>query len=114
MADNAPVTVDGPARDLSWAGARPKADVGDDITDPPKRAFTHTWIFGAMGGRITFYEPMITLAFLLGQPDVCTPIHQPQAWQTAGYYPTEYCIRYLPESAAYTVSLEGLIERPAG
>ena len=41
-------------------------------------------------------------------------MRQPEAWQTAGYYPTEYRIRYVPESAAYTVSLEGLLERRPG
>lgn len=26
--------------------------------------FTHTWIWGSQGGRISFWEPMITVAFL--------------------------------------------------
>lgn len=84
-----------------------------ELADPPERGFTHTWIYGAYGGHITFYEPMITLAYLLSRPDVCTPIRQPAAWEEAGYYPTEYCIRYSKDRAAYTVSLEGLVERPA-
>ena len=84
-----------------------------ELADPPGRGFTHTWIYGAYGGHITFYEPMITLAYLLSRPDGCAPIRQPAAWEAAGYYPTEYCIRYSKARAAYTISLEGLVKRAA-
>lgn len=75
--------------------------------------FTHTWIYGAYDGKITFYEPMITLAYLQEGPNGCTPIKQPAAWEQAGYYPTVYCIRYSADHANYTVSLEGLVLRQA-
>lgn len=84
-----------------------------ELADPPKREFTHTWIYGAYDGRITFYEPMITLAYFMSHPDSCTPIRQPKAWEKAGYYPTEYCIRYSKDSGSITVSLEGLVKRAA-
>ncbi len=84
-----------------------------ELADPPQRGFTHTWIVGAYDGHVTFNEPMITLAFFLSRPDVCTPVRQPSAWATAGYYPTEYCIPYARKSGSYTVSLEGLVERAA-
>ena len=77
------------------------------------REFTHTFIFGAYDGQITFYEPMITLAYLETRPDLCVPIKQPQAWQTEGYYPTTYCIRYLAGDERYTVSLEEFVHRTA-
>jgi hypothetical protein len=35
------------------------------------KPFTHTWIFGAYDGRITFYEPMITRDYLLSRPNGC-------------------------------------------
>ena len=76
-------------------------------------AFTHTFIFGAYDGQITFYEPMITLAYLETRPDLCVPIKQPQAWATAGYYPTTYCIRHLADDERYTVSLEEFVHRTA-
>jgi hypothetical protein len=76
-------------------------------------AFTHTFIFGAYDGQITFYEPMITLAYLETRPDLCVPIKQPQAWETEGYYPTTYCIRYLADDERYTVSLEDFVHRTA-
>lgn len=83
-----------------------------EFAKPPKK-FTHTWIFGAYDGRITFYEPMITREFLLSRPSICAPIKQPDAWQIAGYYPTRYCIRHHERANKYTVSLEGLMYRTA-
>lgn len=80
----------------------------------PPAPFTHTWIYGAYNGRITFYEPMITLAFLRQHPNLCQPIRQPVAWEKEGYYPTIYCIRYLPKRNALAISLEGLVLRKDG
>jgi hypothetical protein len=84
-----------------------------ELADPPKRGFTHTWIFGAFDGHITFYEPMITLGYLMSRPDMCAPIRKPESWEKAGYYPTEYCIRYAPDGGSYTISLEKLVKRAA-
>jgi len=77
--------------------------------------FMHTWIYGAYGGRLTFYEPMITLAFLEElTEDVCAEIPMPEAMPVPGFYPTEYCIRHIPsegdEPGAYVVSLEKFVE----
>ncbi len=83
-----------------------------ELGDPPRK-FTHTGIFGAYDGHITFYEPMITLEFFMSRPEVCAPIRQPAAREKGGSYPTEYCIRYHPGRRAYTVSIEGLVKRPA-
>jgi hypothetical protein len=83
-----------------------------EFADPPRK-FTHTWIFGAYDGSITFYEPMITHEFLMTRRNICVPIKQPQAWQIAGYYPSRYCIRYHDSANKYTVSLEGLEYRKA-
>lgn len=77
--------------------------------------FTYTWIYGAYGGRLIFYEPMVTAAFLEEKhEEVCTEIAMPEAMPEPGYYPSEYCIRYLPGeedgAGAYVVSLESFIE----
>jgi len=77
------------------------------------REFTHTFIFGAYDGHVTFYEPMVTLAYFQSRPDLCVPIKQPQAWEHDGYYPTTYCIRYLADDERYTVSLEDFVRRTA-
>ena len=82
-------------------------------TPETKKKFTHTWIFGAYDGKITFYEPMITREYLLRKPNGCFNIKGPKAWQKTGYYPTRYCIRYHAGSDKYTVSFEGLVLRSA-
>ena len=88
-----------------------------DIESPEHRKlpkkFTHTFIFGAYDGHITFYEPMITREYLLSRPNACMPIKQPQAWETGGYYPTRYCMRYLKGRAGYTISMERFVFRRA-
>ncbi len=75
--------------------------------------FTHTFIYGTYDGDIIFYEPMITQAHFMSQVNSCTEIKLPAAWQTEGYYPTTYCIRYLKAEGAHTVSLEGFVRRKA-
>lgn len=69
--------------------------------------FTHTFILGAFDGAITFYEPMLTKAYLQTEPDQCTPIKQPAAYLTTGWYATKYCIRYARNIRQYSISLEG-------
>jgi hypothetical protein len=95
-------------------------DMGNHLIDsktpelaPDGPPFTHTFIFGAYDGNVTFYEPMITHAFLASRPDICVPIKQPQAWAIAGHYPTTYCIRHLEGEGRFTVSLEDFVPRPA-
>jgi hypothetical protein len=41
-----------------------------DLTGPEvnKQPFTRTWIFGVYNGKVTFYEEMVTRAFLLSKP----------------------------------------------
>jgi hypothetical protein len=75
--------------------------------------FTHTFIYGAYDGRITFLEPMITHAYLASNPSMCARIKQPEVWEIAGSYPTKYCIRYLDRMGRYTVSLEEFVRHSA-
>ena len=95
-------------------------DMGNHLIDSkaPELAkggpkFTHTFIFGADDANITFYEPMITRAYLVSAPNMCAPIKQPAAWAIAGAYPTKYCVRHSERSGRVTVSLEGFVERAA-
>lgn len=83
-----------------------------ELATPPQ-PFTHTLIYGAYDGRITFIEPMMTRDFLLTRPDGCWPIVQPSRWQSAGRYPTEYCVRHSQSEAAWTISLEGFKDHTA-
>jgi len=91
-----------------------------DVTGPEFQGepFTHTWIFGAYGGEITFYEAMITKEWFDRQragraPSRCAPIKQPLAWQVAGWYPTRYCMEYRENRDDFVVSLEGFVYREA-
>jgi hypothetical protein len=79
----------------------------------PSRAFTHTSIIGSYNGSVTFWEPMITHDFITSRQNVCIPIRQPEAWETAGYYPTVYCIKYSEDDNSHTISLEKLVYREA-
>ena len=93
--------------------------MGDHLLDPtgPEfngEPFTYTWIFGRYGGKITFYEPMITRDFLLSKPNTCVPVPQPEAFEQAGYYPTEYCMKYHHSRDEYTVTLETFRYQEAG
>jgi hypothetical protein len=95
-------------------------DMGNHLIDSQSpelvvagREFTHTFIFGAYDGHVTFYEPMITLAYFETRPDLCVPIKQPTAWEAEGSYPTTYCIRHLADDERYTVSLENFVRRTA-
>jgi len=89
-----------------------------DVTTPElsktsPTPFTHTFIYGAYDAQIIFYEPMITLEYFKSSPNMCKPLHLPKAWKISGYYPIEYCVRYLKNSGEYTVSLENFVYRDA-
>ena len=83
-----------------------------ELADPPAD-FTQTFIFGSYDGRIIFYEPMIAASVFTRNLDECHEIALPTAWEVAGAYPTRYCMRYLPDEEAYTVSLESFVRRNA-
>jgi hypothetical protein len=94
-------------------------DMGNHLIDskspdlqPNGPPFSHTFIYGAYDGRITFLEPMITHAYIASKPSMCAPIKQPQEWELAGSYPTRYCVRYLDRPGRYTISVEDFVQRP--
>lgn len=73
--------------------------------------FTHTWIYGTYGGKLTFLEPMIANAFLEEKnAETCAALTLPEEMPEPGYYPTQYCIRYLANQDAFTVTLESFVE----
>lgn len=86
-----------------------------DLTGPEfnKQPFTRSFIFGVYDGKMIFYEEMVTRAHLLAKPDMCTPIKSPAAVEMSGFYPTVSCIRYLPASDEYSVSMEQFVFRNA-
>jgi hypothetical protein len=86
-----------------------------DLTSPEFHGepFTRTWIYGIYDGRITYYEEMVTRAFLLSRPSECFTIKSPPAVAIEGFYPTASCLRFDPEVDEYTVSMERFVLREA-
>jgi hypothetical protein len=86
-----------------------------DLTGPEFKGerFTRSWLYGIYGGRVIFYEEMVTLSHLLSRPSSCSPIKSPSAVAVAGFYPTQRCVRYEPGANAYAVSMEEFVYREA-
>ena len=73
--------------------------------------FTSSFIYGTYEGDVIFWEPMITKAYLETKPEVSLPLKVPQEYAHAGFYPTDYSIRYDAGRKEYTIALEGLTLR---
>ncbi len=78
--------------------------------------FVRTFIYGAYDARLTFLEPMITIADLQRTeagtaPSTCTDIKQPRAWRQPGWFPRQYCVRYRTDQQRFTISLEDFSPR---
>lgn len=73
--------------------------------------FTETFLYGSYGGRNTFYEPMITKAFLDTHPSFERGFGVPVKFSTRGYYPTR--MRILKEQGVTNIILEGFVYRQA-
>jgi hypothetical protein len=86
-----------------------------DLTGPEfnRQPFTRSWIFGVYGGRVIFYEEMVSRAFLLTKPQSCSPIKSPKAVATSGFYPTVSCLRHDAATGETTVSMEAFLFRAA-
>ncbi|MDQ3101777.1 MAG: hypothetical protein M3R08_10355 [Bacteroidota bacterium] len=67
--------------------------------------FTSTMILGTYDGKVTFYEPMFTLDWLLQQTNTTIPIAQAAAVQEDGYYPTEYKVMHTMQPNTYSISI---------
>ncbi len=76
-----------------------------------KEPFTNTFLYGTYNGKMAFWEPMITKAYLETKPDVRLPVAQPGTYEVPGYYPTHYSVRYDAQRKEYTIALEGLTYR---
>lgn len=93
--------------------------MGEHLIDPTAPEFhgdpfTHTLIWGAYDGDLTFYEPMITVEFLDGLTgEERAEIKTPDAFPEASEYPTRYAVMYHPDHDAYTASLECFKAFPA-
>ncbi len=75
--------------------------------------FTQTFLWGSYDGEFIFWEPMITLDYLLTNPDVTFPIPQPDKYKRDGWYPASYKIKYSPVPGTYTIAITDLIYHEA-
>jgi hypothetical protein len=76
-----------------------------------QQPFAKTFIYGTYNGHVTFYEPMVTLAYLETRTNATDAVKLPAAYEKHGVYPTTYSIQYNAVRKEYTVSLEGLTRR---
>jgi hypothetical protein len=84
-----------------------------DVTSPELSGadFTQTFIYGSYEHKVVFYEPMVTLDYLLSRPQVTLPVKQPGAVDQTGCYPQNYRIEYDPKAKEYRVALIDLTLR---
>jgi hypothetical protein len=82
-----------------------------DVTSPELNGapFTYTFIWGSYDGHFIFWEPMITLDYLMSMPDDLIAIPQPAAYEMSGWYATDFSIRFSEKPNQYTVALENLM-----
>jgi hypothetical protein len=95
--------------------------MGNHLIDPASpefngKKFTRTWLYGAYDGKLTFFEPMITLESILQTPNQCTDVKLPQQYAVSGYYPRKYCTAYDSGRSVYKVYITDFVYRsaPAG
>ena len=80
------------------------------------KPFTATFIYGSWDGQLTFWEPMITRAFILERKtatdaaarDRVLPISVPAKFKAPGYYPTAYRVTWDADAKEYRIALSGL------
>jgi hypothetical protein len=89
------------------------SDASDTSLVPGTYDFQHIIINGSWDGRLNFFEPMVTKAFLMSEPDLEQPLKQPQAYQMTAYYPTTYALRVDEQTEEYVISLAGMTARTA-
>lgn len=74
--------------------------------------FTKTFIYGTFNGEVTFYEPMITRAFLLTNSNTSTAVDQPTKFAPGDrYYPTKYETTWDAKKKVRTVALTDFVWR---
>ncbi len=85
-----------------------------DVTAPELNGqpFTETFIFGSFDGKMTFYEPMITKAFIDSEHNFEKAIPTVTAHRFPGkYYPTKFGFRHDDGAKAHHIYLSGFVKR---
>lgn len=85
-----------------------------DVTAPELNGqpFTETFIFGSFDGKMTFYEPMITKAFIEEKHNFEKAIPAVTAYRFPGkYYPTKFGFKHDHDADAHNFYLTGFVKR---
>ena len=84
-----------------------------DVTTPEINGgtFTQTFLYGSYNSEVTFYEPMITKAFLDANPSFTRDFPVPAKFKKSGYYPTKMRIEKI--NGITNIVLEGFVFRQA-
>jgi hypothetical protein len=109
--DNLPAAQYVPAAYIRIPGGVPEMGTHwADVLSPEFNGgiFSKTFILGSWDGTFVFYEPMITMDYLLSQPNSVTPVRQPSAYAYDGWYPLDYQVSYTQNPKQYTVALVNL------
>lgn len=102
-------------KDFENVGAAAPA-MGNHLIDPTApefhgEPFTRSWLYGSFDERIIFWEEMVSLNYILTQPQECFTIKSPPEVAVSGYYPTKSCTRFNPETSDVSISVEEFIYR---
>ncbi|WP_418318273.1 DUF5602 domain-containing protein [Piscinibacter sakaiensis] len=73
--------------------------------------FKHTLIYGFHGGKMVFFEPMVTQAFLNTKQSFSGPMKQPTTYPKPGWYPTRWSISYNAVTKVYSVTFDNMVRR---
>lgn len=73
------------------------------------QVFSQTFLYGSYDGKVTFYEPMITKAFLDANQAFVRDIAVPTKFAADGYYPT--AMRITKENGITSIILEDFVYR---
>jgi hypothetical protein len=90
--DNFPDAVYMPQNYMAIPGGVPQMGAHwVDVTSPELNGqlFTQTFLMGSYDGKVIFYEPMITKAFILAHDSFEREVPKPAKVQKSGYYPTK-------------------------
>ena len=113
-AENSPPAHYIPADHVKEPGAVPAMGAHwADKTTPELhgQAFTHTMIYGAWDGKVTFIEPMIAKTVFERRQTVVADIKQPPAVAITGLYPTRYRIEFDAAAGEYRIALDNMVFR---
>jgi hypothetical protein len=65
--------------------------------------FSKTLIYGTSRGKVAFLEPMITLAYIKGKPNLSDEVPQPEAVEVEAYYPKKYFVGFDSSKKEYLI-----------